>query len=225
MTPFIAAILFIFLLVTAIALVFFLVYHLIKWNQESRRKTKQKWANLAQNLGLTTKQGKQFPGIIEGGYKGFWVRIDTYVVSSNNSSQTYTRLRTYHHPPLGLGFKIEREGLFTGISKVLGSQDIETGDTNFDNNFLIKGHNVTGVLAMLNLEVRQAMLRYDQRPGHLKMDDNCITTTLTGLIIDQTKIEPILLEQVRLLSAVRQAMVAADPAFAQEKEYVTSRRS
>ena len=88
---------------------------------------------------------------IEGGFwgkdvliykHGEWqILLDTYVVSTGQSSYTLTRMRAPFVNKDGLYFKISRQGFFSSIGKLFGMQDIEIGDPFFDQQFVIKGNN------------------------------------------------------------------------------------
>ena len=72
---------------------------------------------------------------------GEWqILLDTYTVSTGNSSTTYTRMRAPFVNKDGLYFKIYREGLFSSIGKFFGMQDIQIWDPFFDEQFIIKGN-------------------------------------------------------------------------------------
>ncbi len=73
---------------------------------------------------------------------GPWtVTLDTYTVSTGKSSVTYTRMRAPYINSEGFRFTIYRKGVFSGLGKMLGMQDIEVGDPEFDEAFIIKGNN------------------------------------------------------------------------------------
>jgi len=56
----------------------------------------------------------------------------------------------------GFRFTIYRRGLFSDLGKLLGMQDIEIGDAEFDRDFVIKGNNEAQVLTLFgSLRVRQ----------------------------------------------------------------------
>ena len=81
---------------------------------------------------------------------GEWqIVLDTYTVSNNNSSTTYTRMRAPFINKDGLYFNIFREGFFSSIGKAFGMQDIEIGDPYFDDNFVIKSNNPDKVQLLL----------------------------------------------------------------------------
>ncbi|WP_163193499.1 DUF3137 domain-containing protein [Clostridium thermarum] len=98
---------------------------------------------------------QQFASEIQGNYVygGFWkgdrveakagnwvVVLDTYTVSTGKSSVTYTRMRAPFVNQSNFYFKIYRSGLFSGLGKLLGMEDIEVGYEDFDQEFIIKGN-------------------------------------------------------------------------------------
>jgi len=105
---------------------------------------------------------------VEGGFwgraqlrcqSGEWeLVLDTYTVSSGNSSTTYTRMRAPFVNKDGLYFKIYRTGFFSAIGKWLSMQDIEIGVPVFDENYVIKGNDEEKVRRLLaSPEVRALM--------------------------------------------------------------------
>jgi hypothetical protein len=98
---------------------------------------------------------QQFAGAVGGNMTegGFWGRskveaahgqwiitLDTYTVSTGKSSVTYTRMRAPYVNPEGFQFTVYRRGIFSDIGKWLGMQDVEVGDPQFDQDFIIKGN-------------------------------------------------------------------------------------
>lgn len=51
--------------------------------------------------------------------------------------------------PDGFRFTVYRKGLLTGLGKLLGMQDIEVGDPDFDGAFVIQGHDEARVRDLL----------------------------------------------------------------------------
>jgi hypothetical protein len=71
---------------------------------------------------------------------GPWiVTLDTYTVSTGKATIIYTRIRVPYVNPDSFRFSIYRKGLFSDIAKWMGMQDIEIGDPEFDEAFVIKG--------------------------------------------------------------------------------------
>src|SRR5436305_1854891 len=94
------------------------------------------------------------------------ITLDTYTVSTGNSSVTYTRMRAPYVNKDGFRFTIYRKSLLSDLWKLFGMQDIEVGGPkfnyleplfgvtsyidkedidcgypNFDRDFIIKGNN------------------------------------------------------------------------------------
>jgi hypothetical protein len=116
------------------------------------------WRQLSEEIGAEVVQG----GFWKGGSKvqahvGPWtVTLDTYTVSSGHSHVTFTRMRAPYVNPEGFRFTIYRKEFFSDLSKLLGMQDIEVGEPEFDEAFIIKGNGedrVRGLFA--NPKIRQ----------------------------------------------------------------------
>lgn len=105
---------------------------------------------------IATDIGGEF---IEGGFwgkdvliykHGEWqILLDTYVISTGTSSYPLTRMRAPFVNKDGLYFKISRKGFFSAIGKFFGMQDIEIGDSFFDDQFIIKGNDAEKIKLLL----------------------------------------------------------------------------
>jgi hypothetical protein len=100
------------------------------------------WQQVAAAVGGNMTEG----GFLKGSSKvqaahGQWiVTLDTYTVSTGKSSVTYTRMRAPYVNPDGFEFTIYRRGIFSDIGKWMGMQDVNVGDPQFDEDFIIKGN-------------------------------------------------------------------------------------
>jgi hypothetical protein len=87
------------------------------------------------------------------------VTLDTYTVSSGHSHITFTRMRAPYVNPEGFRFTVYRKGFFSDLGKLLGMQDIEIGDAEFDEAFIIKGNDEIRVRDLFaNAKIRQLFL-------------------------------------------------------------------
>ena len=105
---------------------------------------------LAQHLNMTVTGGEaMLPGIrfldfikkpyrVTGSHKGCQIEIYEYTVRSNNNSTTYTTCRVETPNPRSLTFHFSREGALSKVGKILGLQDIQTGDQRFDERYIIR---------------------------------------------------------------------------------------
>ena len=98
------------------------------------------WNLLAQQIGGQFKQGEGWTGRSRvDAQVGQWiVTLDTFTVSTGKSTVTFTRLRAPYVNRDGFRFTITRAGVFSPIARLLGFQDVEIGDTAFDEAFVVK---------------------------------------------------------------------------------------
>jgi len=126
-----------------------------------QNKTKEAWAEAASRLGFRYAPGSWTSSAsICGLRNGISVTVDTVSRGSGNSRTTYTRYRARYPKRLGLGLKLTREGFFSGVGKFFGSQDIEVGDTMFDQDVMVKGASATRVREFLTPARRRRIHRF-----------------------------------------------------------------
>ena len=113
------------------------------------QKTSKAWASAAQRLGLHFSPGSfMTPRRISGRTRrGFSIEVTTVTRSSGKSSQTDTRIRVGRPRFLGLGLRLSAEGFFSGVTKLLGAQDIIVGDAAFDKSVVVKGGRFAGLMS------------------------------------------------------------------------------
>ena len=102
---------------------------------------KNVWTEFAKEIGGTYyDRGRFRKGYVTYHYKNWEIILDIHTVSNGETSTIYTRMRALFNNPYGFRFRIYRRHIFARIGKWLGMQDIETGDPEFDRNFIIKGN-------------------------------------------------------------------------------------
>jgi len=83
--------------------------------------------------------------------------LDLHTEGGENST-TYTRLRAPFVSRDGFRFRIYRKSIFTGLGKMLGMQDIEIGDSFFDDEFVIQSARPAQVKRLLdNVRIRNEL--------------------------------------------------------------------
>lgn len=99
------------------------------------------WRQLCSEIGAEFVEGSFWKGGKVQAHVGEWtLTLDTYTVSDGHTSTTYTRMRAPYVNPDEFRFTIYRHGIFSGLGKLLGMQDLEVGDFEFDEAFIIKGN-------------------------------------------------------------------------------------
>jgi len=115
------------------------------------------WEQLCQEIGGELVPKGRWQGSKVKLNVGPWTTVlDKHTVSDGENSTTYTRLRAPFLNPAGFRFEIHRKGPFSGLGKFLGMQDIEVGDPEFDEAFIIKSNDESTVRELLaNARIRQ----------------------------------------------------------------------
>lgn len=118
------------------------------------------WRQLATELGATYTDGGMWQnGKIVAHVAAWTVTLDTYTISTGKSSITYTRMRAPYVNPDGFRFTIYRAGMFSGLGRALGMQDIEVGYPGFDRDYVIKGTDGAKVRDLFAYEPIRKLLR------------------------------------------------------------------
>lgn len=137
------------------------------------------WRQLCAEIGADFVDGGFWKGDrVQAHVKGWTITLDTYTVSSGHSHVTYTRMRAPFVSRDGFRFRIYRAGLFSGLGKALGMQDIDVGHSaRFDDDFIIQGNDESKVRALFaNSEIRRLI---DEQPRirlELKGDEGLFRT-------------------------------------------------
>jgi len=98
------------------------------------------WRRLGEEIDADFIEGGFWEGSKVQAQVGPWtVTLDTYTVTTGHAHITYTRMRAPYVNPEGLRFTVYRKGFFSELGKLLGMQDIEVGDPEFDEAFIVKG--------------------------------------------------------------------------------------
>jgi hypothetical protein len=98
------------------------------------------WRQLSEQIGGRYTESRFLKGDrVEAAHDEWTVTLDNFAVSTGKVTVVYTRMRAPYVNPAGFRFTVYRKGLFSGVGKLLGMQDIEIGDPQFDHDFIIKG--------------------------------------------------------------------------------------
>lgn len=156
---------------------------------QQAKKVRRGWAKAARTLRLHFAS----PGLFKnremsGSIDGFFVRVDTYVISSGKTSQAYTRFRIKYPQGLGLGLKLSKQGFFNAVFQFFGSQDIEVGDPGFDDSVVVKGANAARIREFLTPARRVRIQRFFASCSGAKIEDTAVEWVQRGLIHDPQKL-------------------------------------
>lgn len=130
------------------------------------------WRELSEQIGAEFVEQGFWKGSAVQARVGPWtITLDTYTVSTQHSHTTFTRMRAPYVNPEGFRFTIYRKGLFSELGKLLGMQDIDVGDMEFDDAFIIKGNSESRVQELFTEPGLRALV--DAQPTiHLEVKDS-----------------------------------------------------
>jgi len=131
------------------------------------------WQQLSREISAEYRKGGFFADSkVALSHRQWQITLDTYTVSTGKSHVTYTRIRAPFVNPDGFRFNIYRKGIFSGIAKLLGTQDIEIGDSYFDEEFIIQASSEDLVRRLLTrIDIRQLLQKEPSIHFEVKDDE------------------------------------------------------
>ncbi|WP_422928819.1 DUF3137 domain-containing protein [Singulisphaera sp. PoT] len=130
------------------------------------------WRLLSDEIGADFAEGGFWKGSRVDAHVPPWtITLDTYNKSEGKHSHPYTRMRVPYLNPDGFRFKIYRKGPFTELGKLFGMQDIEVGDPDFDEAFVIQGNDEAKVKELLSSKSLRVHLSLQPRLHFQVKDD------------------------------------------------------
>ena len=130
------------------------------------------WRQLSEAIGAEFVAGGFWKGSKVQVYVKPWtITLDTHTESTNDSNATYTRIRAPYVNPEGFRFTIYRAGIFSELGKLLGMQDIEVGEPEFDQAFIVKANDETKTVNLLADRTIRGLIQ-DQPRFRLEVRDN-----------------------------------------------------
>jgi len=126
------------------------------------------WRQLSREVGAEFVEGGFWKGNkVQVCVKPWTITLD--VLSGEDCS--FTRIRAPFVNPEGFRFTIYRKTFFSDLGKFMGMQDIEVGDPEFDEAFIIKGNDEARV-RILFADARLRKLVQDQPTIRLEVKDS-----------------------------------------------------
>jgi hypothetical protein len=108
------------------------------------------WRKLSQEIGAEFVEGGLWKDSKVQAHVGPWTVTLDIGPPDDDGKNRATRIRAPYVNAEGFRFAIYRKGVFTSLGKLLGMQDIEVGDPQFDEAFVIQGNNENRVRALFS---------------------------------------------------------------------------
>ena len=106
------------------------------------------WRRLCEELGGTMTSSWRGEKV-QVQHEQWILTLDTYVVMAKNTPIFFTRMRAPFVNPSAFRFSIKRRNVFSDIAAWLGAQDVEIGNDEFDQAFVVKSDNEPRVRELL----------------------------------------------------------------------------
>jgi hypothetical protein len=128
-----------------------------------KRAYQNAWGELASRLGLQYTQGNllKYPSVT-GIYRSRNVTLDVFMRGTSKNRTTYTRIVLEVNNSLQRSMKIYQETIFSKVGKLIGGQDLQIGNEQFDQRYIIKGQPELDVVKMLSSIGLQQKLLLDR---------------------------------------------------------------
>ena len=130
------------------------------------------WQQLSQELG-----GEFVPGTWKQGSKmqvkvrEWTITLDSYLLMVGKVPVTYTRLRAPYVNPDGFRFRIYKQGFWSEVATSLGGQDVQIGNPDFDQAWVLKGTDEIKVQQLFASAKLQELLT-QLKEVHLEVKDD-----------------------------------------------------
>lgn len=165
---------------------------LIVWSIQHAKKVRENWAAFAQHHGLTYSGGISATANphIAGWYGRTHVTINTITRGSGKNRSTYTQFHAHVNTAMPQGLNLTREGLFNKVGKFFGGQDVQLGDQQLDDAFLIKAHDALGAMNLMRIPpVKQALLTFVARHANMQLNERHLMFEENGVCSDMARMK------------------------------------
>jgi hypothetical protein len=135
------------------------------------------------NMQAEFVDGGTWKGDLVRVHVGEWtVTLDTMTVTTMAGkvpiTMSFTRFRAPFVNADGFRFNVSRKSIFSGLGKMFGMQDVEVGDTFFDEEFIIQGTEEGKLRALFaNEKIRQLIHAQPNVHFEVKNDEGWFNTT------------------------------------------------
>jgi len=138
---------------------------LVAFNRRTWEAHQRAWQEFAVARGMVCQMAavpwyQRSSVVVTGTLDLVALEFGTYVVSNGKSSTTFTRVRAHALDPIPSNIRVSTAHLFSGIGRMLGLQDVPTGDAIFDEKYVVKADREADARALLDAPTRKAMMAF-----------------------------------------------------------------
>ena len=143
-------------------------------NKNFREHEEQVWAKLSEEIGgafLHRTKGEGRHDKVFAKVDQWSVTLDLHSEPGYRSEVIYTRFRAAYINPDGFRFNIFKADLWDDISRVVGFQDVEVGEADFDDHFRIMGSDEDQLKRLFRHHRLKALLKQEPE-AHMFVRDS-----------------------------------------------------
>jgi len=160
----------------------------IKFTKRMNERKQNLFKDFADRKGLSHSSEKRFLhtlNTIDGTLNNCHFQITEKIIGSGKNQQVMADVKFYNSP-INFDFRISKEHLLTKVGKKFGLQDIEIGNDEFDNLFLLKSESENQMRDLINYDI-QIELRniVKEMSGSLIQKDEVFSYSVPGGLINE----------------------------------------
>jgi hypothetical protein len=173
------------------------------FGQRQSKRINQAWREAGRTLGLTFASGGKLGNRkLYGRVEDYNVDVHTFTRSSGHGSQTSTHY-SVKYPRLDVDILLKSAGVFAGIQKTFGMQDIEIGESSFDEEVIVQGDAAEDVRRFLTPLRRNRIQRALGRFDGLEISSTEIEYARSGVVHSAQSVVALVRTFVRLADVLR----------------------
>lgn len=117
------------------------------------------WQKLCKEIGASFVESGTWRGDrVQATHNQWTITLDLFHVHTGRVPLVFTRLRAPYVNPDRFRFSVTKRGLFSGVAKLFGMQDVAVGHPEFDREFVIRGNDEAKLRALFaNDRLRQLL--------------------------------------------------------------------
>lgn len=160
----------------------------IKYGKKVNARKQLLFKEFAQNRGLTHSTTKHFLNVlntVDGTINGCNFHLNEVIEGSGKHQHVVAYIKFYNSP-INFDFKIGKEHIFSKAGKMLGMQDIEMGDYEFDKRFLLKSKSENEFRNLMTYEIQGELKQLDKDlKSSIIQKDGVLTYSLHGGLVNE----------------------------------------
>ncbi len=159
------------------------------------------WENLCKEIGGDFIDGGPWDGgKVVAKIEGWTVTLDIRKLETQHNKIFHTRLRAPYVNKDGFHFTIYRQGLFQQFKKIFGLQDVEVGDPELDDKYIIQGNDTAKLKKFfVNTRIRKHLIEEPDIRMRVKEDDGWFSDVFPeGVDELNLKVEGVVVDSKRL---------------------------